>query len=218
MTIKVGNLMPKQEAKIIMQLVQPIEIVGSSYLFLLPTAFYPDYKKLDPNATVQYPYRFAYSVIMKSSKPISLVSKPANSECRRDPSGQCATIFCSRPDREIRVFYRSADMKLPQLLFAKTPFFPGEVACSLSFVPTFEPPQPQELFEVLDDEEPESTTTAASEGMFFVFLLDRSGSMNGPRIWKATQSLVLFIRSLPPGCRFAIISFGTNHEFLKVND
>jgi Mg-chelatase subunit ChlD len=44
----------------------------------------------------------------------------------------------------------------------------------------------------------------------FIFIVDRSGSMgdNG-RMEIAIEALDLFIRSLPQGCKFSILSFGS---------
>jgi len=179
-------------------------------------AFYPDYKKLGAG-TEAFPYQFTYSVLIKSIKRISYISKPANSVCEHDQSGKFATIFCAEPDREIRIFFRSDEMKYPQLVCAKSESFPGEVACCVSFVPTFEPPAPQEKFEVLEDESPEQTKIIIAENLHFIFLIDRSGSMMYGRIEKAREALILFLRSLPASCKFSVISFGSDMKYLEIN-
>ncbi|CAH8472002.1 unnamed protein product [Schistosoma rodhaini] len=43
----------------------------------------------------------------------------------------------------------------------------------------------------------------------FVFLIDRSGSMEGDNISYAKTSLLLFLKSLPMSCRFQIVGFGS---------
>ena len=54
----------------------------------------------------------------------------------------------------------------------------------------------------------------------FIFLVDRSGSMGfgSGRIELAKDALSIFIRSLPVGCKFSIISFGTLHDGLRYGD
>ena len=106
----------------------------------------------------------------------------------------------------------------PNFVFAETPKHPGQVACSVSFVPTWEPPQPQDVCSVITGEPPSSEMTYNANELLFVFLLDRSGSMNGPRMIKANEALKLFIRSLPVHSFFAICSFGTNYDFLKLDE
>ncbi|VDN08941.1 unnamed protein product [Dibothriocephalus latus] len=47
-----------------------------------------------------------------------------------------------------------------------------------------------------------------------VFLIDRSGSMNGKNILQAKESLLLFLKSLPTDCRFQIVGFGSTFSAL----
>ena len=52
------------------------------------------------------------------------------------------------------IYYQSAEVMYPQLMYAEDPKYPGEVAVFGSFVPTFDKPAPQEEMKVLNDEEP----------------------------------------------------------------
>jgi uncharacterized protein with von Willebrand factor type A (vWA) domain len=52
----------------------------------------------------------------------------------------------------------------------------------------------------------------------YVFLVDRSGSMAGRKIDMVKEALLLFMQSLPVGCAFQIISFGTEFEKLVINN
>ena len=45
----------------------------------------------------------------------------------------------------------------------------------------------------------------------FIFLIDQSGSMDGLRIEIASQSLILFLQSLPVGSYYQIIGFGSKY-------
>ena len=45
----------------------------------------------------------------------------------------------------------------------------------------------------------------------YIFLVDRSGSMQGAYINSARDTLILFLKSIPPGCYFNIIRFGSQY-------
>ena len=51
----------------------------------------------------------------------------------------------------------------------------------------------------------------------FIFLLDRSGSMEGKKMKMAKDALKLFIQSLPKGAMFEIIGFGSNFVISSKN-
>ena len=108
-------------------------------------------------------------------------------------------------------------MKYPHLIYAEDPEYPNEIAVHASLVPTFEPPAPQEEFEILEEEGPEQTVLSFGEDFVFIFIIDRSGSMRHSRIQTAKEALKLFLKSLPLCSKFAIISFGTRFEYLQIN-
>ena len=101
---------------------------------------------------------------------------------------------------------------VPQLLYAENET-ENEVACSVQFVPTFEPIE--ETFTVVKNEKPNVTSFNSGSDFHFIFLVDRSGSMQrATRLNMAIEALMLFIKSLPEGCTFNIISFGSNYQDL----
>ncbi|CAD8177439.1 unnamed protein product [Paramecium octaurelia] len=53
--------------------------------------------------------------------------------------------------------------------------------------------------------------TKTNRGNYY-FFIDRSSSMEGQRINKAKQSLILFLKSLPEDCFFNVISFGNESK------
>jgi uncharacterized protein with von Willebrand factor type A (vWA) domain len=85
----------------------------------------------------------------------------------------------------------------------------------VSLVPTFTSPNPQEEIEIVENEKPEELDTLVisedPKDYIFIFIVDRSGSMQGEKMEMTKEALKLFIKSLPAGCRFEIISFG--HSF-----
>lgn len=43
-------------------------------------------------------------------------------------------------------------------------------------------------------------------------MLDRSGTMDGPRIQKAKEALIIFLKSLPSDSYFNFVSFGNTYQ------
>uniref|UniRef100_A0A669CZ12 VWFA domain-containing protein n=1 Tax=Oreochromis niloticus TaxID=8128 RepID=A0A669CZ12_ORENI len=61
---------------------------------------------------------------------------------------------------------------------------------------------------------PQSLMSSKASRGEFVFLMDRSGSMNYTRIRSARDTLLLLLKSLPMGCYFNIYSFGSRYEHI----
>jgi len=53
-----------------------------------------------------------------------------------------------------------------------------------------------------------------SQKMEFIFLVDRSGSMEGVAITFVSEALKLFLKSLPLGCQFNFVGFGDSYKAL----
>ena len=125
------------------------------------------------------------------------------------------TIECTEPSRNMDLYYRTAYMIIPELLYTETADG-NEVACSVSLVPTFETVSPQDAFHVVRDEKPESMKLRNGKDFHFIFIVDRSGSMClHNRMAIARQACKLFMHSLPQGCKFSVISFGSHFRALK---
>ena len=155
LTVKLGNLLPNQTASLTMRLVSQLEVVGGHFAFFLPMAFYPDYKKHGVKSKDAFLYEFCYHARIISSTRISNLSLPAGSVISEQNDEKTdITVNCSEATRSHDLFYRTADLMVPQLLFARSPAT-GKVAVSATLVPTFDPVQPQDVFEVVEDEKPE---------------------------------------------------------------
>ena len=106
----------------------------------------------------------------------------------------------------------------PQLIAAQSSEFPNEIAGLISFTPNFDDgvEEAADSLVIVEDQEPEQTVVIDPSTLHFIFVLDRSGSMYGERIDNAKQALILFLRSLPFGCKFTVISYGSRQEFLAI--
>ena len=126
------------------------------------------------------------------------------------------TVRSSKASRSNDFYYRTVDMMIPTLRYAKKEGC-DKVAVSVNLVPTFDPVQPQDFFEVVKDEQPEQIKLCNGDRFHFVFIVDRSGSMGiNNRMALARDALSMFIRSLPKNSSFSLISFGCNFETTEI--
>lgn len=87
----------------------------------------------------------------------------------------------------------------------------------LSLAPSFIEKIDQKSLDITYDEKPEPQDLPESirERNFFIFLVDRSGSMSGDNIETTKEALKLFLKSLPADSMFEVISFGSGFSLLS---
>ena len=94
------------------------------------------------------------------------------------------------------------DLKKPQIFLEQHPKYKNDFCFYYSFNPSF----------LINEIDPGLTNNPIEEDFKgnFIFLIDRSGSMDGQRIEMAKQSLIYFLKSLQEnGSKFNIICFGS---------
>ena len=215
-SISLGNLPPQKEAEIQLQLVGelPIDAEGG-VRFSLPTTLKPRYTPAgssDPLAPVpsgdsdqveQASVAGAHSFQMKvlDAEDVAEVTSPTHAiAVAKEGEGLRVSLSEQKPSsKDLVILIRH---KAPHTLKAvvesgittsRENAFMSSPAVMVNFFPEF----PNE--------------EAACE---FIFLVDRSGSMNGGFIRSARETLTLFLKSIPEGSYINIIGFGSRYEKL----
>jgi hypothetical protein len=95
-------------------------------------------------------------------------------------------------DRDFELVIGASELERSRCFVEKDPRLPGTIALQLMMIPHFDlPPVPEQEY---------------------LFLIDRSSSMEGERIEIARQSMILLLRCLPStNTVFNIFHFSTNH-------
>ncbi|XP_059187462.1 von Willebrand factor A domain-containing protein 5A-like isoform X2 [Centropristis striata] len=226
-SMSVGSLPPGESASIRLEYVTELAVQADEGLrFSLPAVLNPRYQPRGSEGNpVQVtsvpaslvPYSLSFSARVSSARPVSKVE----SNCPLDPLQYLnteqtqATVKLSaghKFDRDVELLIYYKDAHQPTAVVeagqasAKPGTLMGDPVVMLSLYPEF----PQAVM-----------SSVASRGEF-VFLLDRSGSMGSPmsnngspeRIDSARDTLLLLLKSLPMGCYFNIISFGSRYEHI----
>lgn len=226
--LNVGNIAPKSKVKVTFMLIHPVECEGKDWLFVLPALLLPLFNLSqsltslgiaeDEDTTLSSPftfihptactYKMCFHLTIHSSSPITNCQCLSHAVTIENPAPHLLVTVCTHADTTVdpckgfRVKYETADTMTPQVMVQRNPKT-GEYAAMLSFIPP-----------LLDLEEVVEDLTGTGE---FILLLDRSGSMTGEKIEMAREATKLFVKSLPPGCQFNVISFGSEMEPLFPN-
>ena len=217
--IQIGQLKPNAEAVITMKYINELPVDNGMTRLTIPTTIAPRYspqKNTCPGSSddessqdisnIPYSYNspapldVQVSVIMKSR--IKDVTSPSHNICKQEGGPKfsngsfvekisLAGGKITEMDRDFIVLIDCADTQKPVAFVEKSQN--GYAVVMVSFIP---------CFQIQDD--PKEV----------IFLVDRSGSMNGRSMDSAKLALEYFIRALPTSCFFNIVSFGDDYSFL----
>ena len=177
--------------------------MGGAFAYILPQSYFPEYDKHPARygEENELNYQIKYSFKILSAEQITYISAPEGVTTQVNPEKTEAVISGNQLSKNIRFYFRTKNMLRPRLLFEENEAYPDEVAVMASFVPNFEPSEPQEI-EMVEDEVPESSVLSNGKDFLYVFIVDRSGSMSGRRMDITKEAMILFIKSLPVGSKF----------------
>ncbi|WAS06231.1 VIT domain-containing protein [Gloeomargaritales cyanobacterium VI4D9] len=210
-TISVGNLLPQQSVVIRISYVQELEMQADGGRFVIPTTISPRYvpaQQLEtapaaellhinpPRVLGTLPYGLTIRVDMATSSPILGLESPSHPIRFTLQDGRASVELVGENiqlDQDFVLNYTLQKSPEPRILLGKDMGSDGFVVM-LNFWPQLETQQrqPQE----------------------FIFIIDRSGSMEGESIQQAKTALLLCLKSLQPGDQFNIYGFGSTYEKL----
>ncbi|KAG8807767.1 hypothetical protein FRC17_004274, partial [Serendipita sp. 399] len=219
--VSLGNIKPKTKISVHISFVSIIPHDGSSPQTLrltMPTAIAPRYGTPPPtipwahHTNPQNRFELSVSVQMNGKKAITSISSPSHPigltlGCHQqdltgdyDPSKAFVYLGTSTMlDKDIVVVISAQGLDTPRCSVERWLKSEGGEettdAYALTLVPKFELP--------------------ALPRQEYIFLVDRSASMEGGRMTAVKAALQILLRSLPShSTRFNIVSFGSNHSSL----
>ncbi len=206
-TASLGNMKPGSEVALSITYVTELAAEGAAARFTLPTTVSPRYAPaqdqtgvgptpadaLNPPVALDVPYGFTLEMNLTMSGGIRAVQSPTHPIEVEQDGARARVRLAQRSapmDRDLVILVSAEGLDVPHAVVER-----GERggAVLLSFVPKFE---------------------ASSQPAEVVFVIDRSGSMEGTSIAEVRNALQLCLRSLVPDCRFNIVSFGSRYEAL----
>jgi Ca-activated chloride channel family protein len=207
-TASVGNLLPGQELTIELTWVETLAREGEAIRFALPTVVAPRYvpnedtrgvsptpsERVSPPVEPAVPYGFTFAAEVELPGGVAGVESPthpirvllADGKARVELAQEAAAM-----DRDLVLLLTPAEAAKPSGFLERQA--DGSVVAAVSFVPRLEHSGgPREV----------------------VFLVDRSGSMNGDSIEAVRRALQLCLRSLEEGDAFDVVGFGSTFQTL----
>ncbi|XP_061916059.1 von Willebrand factor A domain-containing protein 5A-like isoform X4 [Entelurus aequoreus] len=227
-SLSVGSLPPGESASIRLEYIIELAVQADDALrFCLPAVLNPRYQpqgsegggvQVTSVPASQVPYSLSFSARVSSPRQVSKI----DSNCSLEPlqylnaeQSQAVVKLAAGHkfdrDVELLIYYKDAHQPAAVVeagqVSAKPGTLMGDAVVMLSLYPEF----------------PQAVMSSLASSGEFVFVLDRSGSMDCPinntkksetRISSARDTLLLLLKSLPMGCYFNIYSFGSSFEHI----
>ncbi|XP_036005704.1 von Willebrand factor A domain-containing protein 5A isoform X10 [Fundulus heteroclitus] len=227
-SLSVGSLPPGESASIRLEYVTELAVQADDGLrFCLPAVLNPRYQpRGSEGPSVQVtsvpaslvPYSLSFSARVSSPRPISKVESNCSLEplqyLNADQTQATVKLAAGHKfdrDVELLIYYKDAHQPTAVVEAGQASAKPGSLMGDPVVMVSLYPEFPQDVM---------SSLASCGE---FVFLMDRSGSMDCPmnnsttqetRISSARDTLLLLLKSLPMGCYFNIYSFGSQFEHI----
>jgi len=236
MKIMIGNIPPSSTVAITYSYIQKLEVAANKFLcFRLFSTITPRYNgnlqdalKADiallsnyPNISSTDPQAYPWTVEadIQSPFPITFVKSPSHdiSPVYGNENHTCTITFKSNapqyPNKDFILLYTNEN-KQDKIDYMMTPFEEGYCAM-VNVRADFQTASNEKVYEnLVKAKEIEHGYSMDEVRGEYIFLIDRSGSMEGDRIIMARESLLLFLKSLPEDSLFNVVSFGSDYQFL----
>jgi Ca-activated chloride channel family protein len=204
----VGNIPPGGEALIKITYATELVVDGEAVRFTLPTTVAPRYapaedrigvgrpdaETLNPRREWTVPYGLDLHVRIAMSGAIVRIESPSH-PTSVEIDGRHATVRLAHTaaalDRDVVLLVEAKELQEPHVRIERDEH--GRLAAAIAVRPQLD---------------------AAVAPAEVIFVIDRSGSMEGSSIAEVRNALQLCLRSLVSGCRFNIVGFGSQYAAL----
>ena len=196
----IGNILPKEQVTITFSYLTTFNTDASGFKFVLPTNIAPHYVSPGVEPHSYYPsystssdYDFSLRIGWQTASKFTNFTSPTNELTFLDDTDTHKTVCClTKPSSGDVVIY--AKINVATVLY------------------DYHDESNNDHYLMLAHQVPDVDVDIVPKT--YHFLLDRSGSMGGDKIMQAVDALKLFIRSIPEGSYFNVISFGSTHSAL----
>jgi hypothetical protein len=197
---RIGNILPKEQVTITFSYLTTLNTDASGFKFVLPTNIAPHYVSPGAKPHSHYPsystssnYDFSLRLGWQTASKFTNFTSPTNELTFLDDTETHKTVHClTKPS--------SGDVVICVKTDAATVLY------------DYHDESNNDHYLMLARQVPDVDVDLTPKT--YHFLLDRSGSMSGTKITQALDALKLFIRSIPEGSYFNVISFGSAHVAL----